>query len=628
MHVTSSGTMHASPLMSSRLSVSIFAFVFAALVGCGAAPANPPVTKDASVDDSHVHVSDVGRVADVPSRCVGGAPLPYPESAMISDLSPLPEMTFEGEGGVRVSTRDFYQPCATRPQLLVIRVMGAWSGPSRHAAEHTRRLLEHTTGSRLTVLDILVLGQDDLPAAVRDIAPWRARYDAVPWRVVIDPEYRFRSLYLGGGMLPIVVLVDTRTMVPRRVLTMPVWDDVSNALTRAVAQMDGVDPPRDRPRELRDGLFTVDQWEMLQGTVMPTSPPPDPTNRYADDARAAALGARLFEDRRLSSSGEVSCATCHARERVFTDGRATGVGLRTGDRNTPTALFTGHSRWLFWDGRADSAWSQALGPVENPAEMAGSRLEVAHLLARSYRAEYEAIFGALPPLDDRARFPAAGRPGVAAWDAMRADDQQAIHRVFVNFGKSIAAFERTLRLRPTALDRYVRGETSALSASARRGLANFMEVGCIQCHHGPALTDDSFHNIGFASGRTDGQADIGRAGAIDTLLASPFRADGMFSDQPTGAHLEGLTMQSAMRGQFHTAPLRGVAATGPWGHGGTFGTLREVVLHYAQSTTRRMPLATTTGTQDMHLVGFHMDEATLQDLVALMGAMTPEPLYE
>lgn len=620
--------MHASPLMSSRLPLTLLAFFFAGLAGCGAAPANPPVPKDASVDDSHVHVTDAGRAADVPSRCVNGVALPYPASTTISDLSPLPEMTFEGENGVRVSTRDLYQPCATRPQLLVVRVMGAWSGPSRWAAEHTRRLLEHTAGSRLAVLDILVLGQDDLPATVRDIAPWRARYDAMPWRVVIDPEYRFRSLYLGGGMLPIVVLVDTRTMVPRRVLTMPVWDEVSNALTRAVAQMDGVDPPRDRPRELRDALFTVDQWEMLQGTLMPASAPPDPTNRYAEDTRAAALGARLFEERRLSSSGEVSCATCHARERAFTDGRATGVGARTGDRNTQTALFTAHTRWLFWDGRVDSAWSQALGPVENPAEMAGSRLEVAHVLARSYRAEYESIFGPLPPLGDGARFPAAGRPGVAAWDAMRADDQQAVNRVFANFGKSIAAFERTLRLRPTALDRYVRGDASALSASAKRGLVHFLEVGCIQCHHGPAFTDDSFHNIGFASGRADAQADIGRAGAIDALLASPFRADGMFSDQPAGAHLEGLATQPAMRGQFHTAPLRGVAVTGPWGHGGTFGTLREVMLHYAQSTTRRMPLATTTGTQDLHLVSFHMGEATLQDLVALMGAMTPDPLYE
>jgi cytochrome c peroxidase len=99
-------------------------------------------------------------------------------------------------------------------------------------------------------------------------------------------------------------------------------------------------------------------------------------------------------------------------------------------------------------------------------------------------------------------------------------------------------------------------------------------------------------------------------------------------DRAPGAHLARVQADAMQLGQFRTPSLRGVSRTGPWGHGGTFGTLREVMLHYAQSTTRRMPLATTTGAQDLHLVSFHMGEATLQDLVALMGAMTPDPLYE
>ena len=176
-------------------------------------------------------------------------------------------------------------------------------------------------------------------------------------------------------------------------------------------------------------------------------PPADPTNRVADDPGAADFGRKLFFDTRLSANGQVSCATCHIPEKEFQDGtpRATGVGI-TNRRTMPIAGMA-HSPFLFWDGRKDSLWAQALGPLESPVEHGGTREQYARVIAAHYRAEYEVIFGALPPLSSR--------------------DQAT--EVFVNIGKAIAAFERTIGtgLRgSTATSRRCRTPVTRLRASS------------------------------------------------------------------------------------------------------------------------------------------------------------------
>jgi cytochrome c peroxidase len=130
------------------------------------------------------------------------------------------------------------------------------------------------------------------------------------------------------------------------------------------------------------------------GSLAPLAP--DPSNRYADDESAARLGQRLFFDARLSGNGEVSCATCHVPQQDFQDGRPLGKGVGTAGRRTMPIAGTAHSPWQFWDGRADSQWGQALGPLESPAEHGGDRVQYAHVIAREYRAEYETVFGHVP----------------------------------------------------------------------------------------------------------------------------------------------------------------------------------------------------------------------------------------
>src|SRR4051794_34299950 len=124
----------------------------------------------------------------------------------------------------------------------------------------------------------------------------------------------------------------------------------------------------------------------------------DPSNKFGDDPRAAALGEALFSDTRLSGNGKVSCATCHVPSRDFQDGTPLGHGVGTTARRTMPIAGTAHNAWFFWDGRASSLWEQALGPLESAVEHGGTRTECAHVIAEHYRGAYEATFGALPAL--------------------------------------------------------------------------------------------------------------------------------------------------------------------------------------------------------------------------------------
>src|SRR5207253_8504734 len=109
------------------------------------------------------------------------------------------------------------------------------------------------------------------------------------------------------------------------------------------------------------------------------APPADPTNIVFENPGAARLGQRLFYDPRFSKEGSVACATCHRSSLGLADRASLPKGFPV-DRNVPTLWNVAYNRWFFWDGRADSLWGQALKPLENPREHAGTRLQYVHLL--------------------------------------------------------------------------------------------------------------------------------------------------------------------------------------------------------------------------------------------------------
>jgi cytochrome c peroxidase len=322
------------------------------------------------------------------------------------------------------------------------------------------------------------------------------------------------------------------------------------------------------------------------------APPPDPSNAAADRPEAVALGERLFFDPRLSANGRVSCASCHAAARDFQDDRPLAQGLATGSRRTMPLAGAMHASWWFWDGRKDSLWSQALGPLEDAAEHGANRVQLVRLLAESYRPAYEALFGPLPAL---AGLPEAASPlGTpaerAAWARLPAAQRQAVDRAFANLGKAIAAYERTLMPTESRCDRYVaavgdgrNGDATTLSRAEVRGLRLFIgKAQCVGCHAGPLFTDQHFHNTGVPA-RDQRRPDPGRAPAVTRVLADPFNCLGRFSDAPPAACEELRFIADDdphMQGAFKTPGLRRVAQRAPYMHAGQFATLEQVIAHY------------------------------------------------
>ena len=355
------------------------------------------------------------------------------------------------------------------------------------------------------------------------------------------------------------------------------------------------------------GAWSEGQLSLLESlSIAALAPPPRaPSNRVADDPAAAELGHRLFFDPGLSEDGRVACASCHLPERLFTDGRTTSFGVGGTTRNAPTLVGAAHSPWMFWDGRRDSLWAQALGPLEDAAEMGGTRVAVVRHVTRepTLAALYTRVFSEPPAPDDGRRLPEHAGPfgsddERAAWERMAPADQRQVDRAFANVGKAIAAYERLLQPGASRFDRYVeslrlgRDGDPSLGEEELHGLRLFVDVGrtqCLRCHNGPLLTNQSFHDVGTAAG-ANGFPDYGRFLGIQAALIDPFNCLGAFSDASaeqcgelrflTKTHLEGET------GKFKTPTLRGLPHTGPYMHDGRFATLEAVVEHY-----RNLPAA-------------------------------------
>jgi len=318
----------------------------------------------------------------------------------------------------------------------------------------------------------------------------------------------------------------------------------------------------------------------------PSELPASPTNAWADDAMASALGEELFFDQRMSGDGTIACASCHDPQTGFSDRRDVSLGVegRRGTRHAPglwnVAYFT--DGFVMWDGRADSLWVQPLGAIEAAAEMDFTRAEVYWFVLEHYKTAYEEVFGPIPVFED---IPRRTAPGDAHWEALDGARRDAVNRVFVNVGKAIEAYERTLLCTNTRFDRFLRGEEE-LTREERRGARSFIVSGCAECHAGPTLSDGEFHNIGISSASPE-EAE-GRTRGQQLLLANPLNGASPYSDDPRwGADkLERMGRDEdpvQILGGFKTPSLRGVSQRGRWMHDGSVATLQDAILHYADA---------------------------------------------
>jgi len=331
---------------------------------------------------------------------------------------------------------------------------------------------------------------------------------------------------------------------------------------------------------------------------------PDPSNRASGNPQAVEFGERLFFEPRLSPSGKVLCATCHAPFRAWQDARARAFGLVDVDRNTPSLINVRYNRWFGWDGAGDSLWAQSMRPILEAREMGGSRAQVAALVRADseYACRYEKAFGVPPPASDEA--------------------------LFAGIGKALAAFQETLVTGRAPFDEFrdalEKGDRAAAARyplAAQRGLQIFVGRGrCDTCHIGPNFSNGEFHDTGVPFFVAGGGVDPGRHGGIRKLQANPFNLLGRHNDDRSGASAtktQHVSLEHRNFGEFKVPGLRNVALTAPYMHNGSLPTLAEVVRHYSEISPDRLH-----SDGEALLKPLHLSAGESGDLVAFLESLT------
>lgn len=376
---------------------------------------------------------------------------------------------------------------------------------------------------------------------------------------------------------------------------------------------------------------TAPQCAAIQNLLLPETLPAARGNAHGDDFNAAYLGYSIFFDARFSANEQVRCASCHAPEDHFNDNKATpDEGLGAVPRNAPILLNAAWNTWQFWDGRADTLWSQPLYTLEAVNEMNFTRLNLAHAVAAYYSAQYAAVYG---PLPDLSTLPASGKPGDAAFDNLPKASQDAVNLIAANVGKSIEGYLRHVASGRSPFDDFLTGQSTAIAPAAQRGIVVFAKAGCLACHNGPNLTDNKFHNLGVPAlpGASD---DAGRAVGLVQAAHDPFNQQGIYYDGPreSGAD-ENPADAASLVGAFRTPSLRNLGESWPYGHNGTFATLEDVInFHLQGGGHNNVGYA---GSVDPLLVPQQLTSQELADLVAFLqsivgtytGSYTSPPLW-
>nr|WP_283254338.1 cytochrome c peroxidase [Ramlibacter paludis] len=401
-------------------------------------------------------------------------------------------------------------------------------------------------------------------------------------------------------------------------------------LVSAWAAQEARTPPRDSWSAKEVAAITAMQLKEAGAR------PADPSNAYEQRTEAVAFGRALFNDPRLSANGQVACASCHAADRQFQDGRQFGQGVGTGKRRTMPVMGADRSPFLFWDGRKDSLWSQALGPLEDAAEHGGNRVRYVQLVEAHYRDAYRQVFGTLPALGALPRDASPnGTPAErAAWAALPESSRDAVNRVFANMGKAIAAYEARVSYGESRFDRYARATVAgdargqeALSAQEVRGLRLFLGAGqCVTCHNGPQLSDHAFHNTGVPP-IDPAHPDRGRADGLRKLVKDEFNCLGRYSDAKPEqcGELQFLSAEDASQlAAFRTPSLRNVAERAPYMHAGQFKNLQQVVQHYASAPKAVLGHSELAQAGEKHADRqvIRLSATDVQDLAAFLGALS------
>lgn len=359
--------------------------------------------------------------------------------------------------------------------------------------------------------------------------------------------------------------------------------------------------------------------------------PLEPSNRFDGDPRAITLGEQLFFDTGLSKNGDVSCASCHFTDGAFIPNESIRADAARKFRTVMPIDGVAHQNFLFWDGRADSLWMQAIGPLENDFEHDLTRSEIVTYVSKNYSEELGVLAPDLmitPFQASKPASPAGTREERAAWRALAPESQEWVNQVFALVGKSIAAFESSLPVSPSRWDRVIAdalediSALSKLSEAERLGFELFTsKARCATCHDGPLFTDADFHNTGLPQSTVP--LDLGRQSALLELRNNPFNCLGPYSDAEPEECGEltymSLSMERAM-GAFRTPTLRGVGNRSLLGHAGQISSLEEMIRHYNSAPAG--PHGALVGLPSLsELVPLGLSESEISDLVAFLSSL-------
>ena len=301
------------------------------------------------------------------------------------------------------------------------------------------------------------------------------------------------------------------------------------------------------------------EWQALPEVA------PAPKDNPTTQARVE-LGKKLFMDPRFSSTGTVSCNSCHNVMEGGDDSRPTSMGVhgKTGGRNAPTVWNSAFHSVQFWDGRASLLEDQAKGPVANPVEMGMKDVETAMDRVRripGYKAEFEKVFG---------------KGGMTVDNAARA----------------VAAFERTLITPNSPYDRFVKGDKTALSSQQQRGMEKFAASGCTSCHYGAAFNGPAM---------PFGQGFYAKFPTFsDNAYVSQYN---LMADKGR----EEVTGKAADAHMFRVPTLRNITDTAPYFHNGSVNDLGEAVRVMAKTQLNR-----------------ELSDEDVADIVAFLSSLTGE----
>lgn len=266
----------------------------------------------------------------------------------------------------------------------------------------------------------------------------------------------------------------------------------------------------------------------LQNWLLPEMPP-FPADNFPNLERVE-LGKKLFFDPRLSGDSTISCASCHNPMLGWSDGLKTAKGFGGGilKRATPTIINTAYNPLQMWDGSKKTLEEQAIGPMENVAEMNSNTSEIIAYL--SSNSVYSHLFKKAYPEENI--------------------DVDTI-------AKALASYQRTIVSRNSRFDAWIKGNKGALTKQEIDGFKIFVDSekgNCEVCHSAPNFTDNGFHNLGLAQFAEE-DADVGR---------------------------HALRPLKLMKGAFKTPTLRHASLTAPYFHDGSAANLQEVIDHYVE----------------------------------------------